>query len=223
MPSRASRSTHAQYRPPIPNWRATPARRQEPPPPPAPCGGSGSTPSPVHPFWGARMSSPKKKGGKKEPAGNAVNEFDEDAWSATFNQMTKDREEASDAGAIGAREACEMVHKILEGMVRHEPTPHSCLLPVTADIALVRDTDPMWHPAQEKKYNGTMNEALASRAFAPLRECVPPRCVRQPQALLTAVRAPAPSPLPRPLSGSCCSRHAAYWRGNDRAEAQRGE
>eukprot|EP01047_Picozoa_sp_COSAG01_P031546 COSAG01_NODE_2244_length_8081_cov_4.590829_5_plen_183_part_00 len=182
MRYRASRSTAVpQYRPPRPQLARNPARRQEPPPPPAPCsggGGSGSTPSPLHPFWGARMSSPKKKGGKKEPAGNAVNEFDEDAWSATFNQMTKDREEASDAGSIGAREACEMVHKILEGMVRHEPTPHSRLLPVTADIALVRDTDPMWHPAQEKKYNGTMNEALASRAFASLRECVPSRCMR---------------------------------------------
>lgn len=71
------------------------------------------------------MSSPaKKKAAKKTEGENAVNEYDEDAWTNTFNQMTQDRGDAENADALGAKEACEMVDKILQQMVRSSPVPH---------------------------------------------------------------------------------------------------
>jgi hypothetical protein len=70
---------------------------------------------------------PKKK---KEAEGNAVNEYDEEAWTATFNKMTVDRGDAENADTLGAKEACEMVDKILKQMVSSWPwlPPHTTAL-----------------------------------------------------------------------------------------------
>lgn len=43
-----------------------------------------------------------------------VNEFDTDAWGSVFDAMTKEREESESAEAVSARQAAEMVTKMLE-------------------------------------------------------------------------------------------------------------
>ena len=45
-----------------------------------------------------------------------VNEFDTDAWGSVFDAMTKEREESESAEAVSARQAAEMVTKMLEDM-----------------------------------------------------------------------------------------------------------
>ena len=45
-----------------------------------------------------------------------VNEFDSDAWGSVFDAMTKEREESESAEAVSARQAAEMVTKMLEDM-----------------------------------------------------------------------------------------------------------
>ena len=45
-----------------------------------------------------------------------VNEFDADAWGSVFDAMTKEREESESAEAVSARQAAEMVTKMLEDM-----------------------------------------------------------------------------------------------------------
>ena len=50
-----------------------------------------------------------------------VNEFDTDAWGSVFDAMTKEREESESAEAVSARQAAEMVTKMLEDMQDEAP------------------------------------------------------------------------------------------------------
>ena len=48
-------------------------------------------------------------------AGNAVNEFDDEAWNAAFTQMTEDRKD-DDQGSIATKDAMAVVDKIFDDM-----------------------------------------------------------------------------------------------------------